>query len=122
MAVATLPTLDAGLRAFSQVQIPPDLVPDDEDFVVAAEASGPSFDPGLAGALDAFGHDPGPAGALLVRRVPTSEIPATPAGPTVPTSKDLRSELALLAVARRLGEPVGYQPEHGGSIVQNLVP
>ena len=28
----------------------------------------------------------------------------------------------LLTVARRLGQPVGYQPEHGGDLVQNLVP
>ena len=25
-------------------------------------------------------------------------------------------------MARRLGEPVGYVPEHGGRIVQNIVP
>ena len=30
--------------------------------------------------------------------------------------------LGLLAVARRLGQPVGYLPEHGGDVVQNISP
>jgi cobaltochelatase CobT len=29
--------------------------------------------------------------------------------------------LTLLTVARRLGQPVGYQPEHGGDLIQNIV-
>jgi len=32
------------------------------------------------------------------------------------------TELTLLTVARRLGQPVGYVPEHGGRLVQNIVP
>jgi len=36
--------------------------------------------------------------------------------------KDRVSEFALLTVARRLGQPVGYLPEHGGDLIQNLVP
>ena len=61
-------------------------------------------------------------GALLITEVPTEELPATPASPNARTAKDLASELTLLAVARRLDQPVGYAPEHGGRIVQNLVP
>jgi len=30
--------------------------------------------------------------------------------------------MTLLAVARSLGQPVGYLPEHGGDLVQNIVP
>jgi alpha-ketoglutarate-dependent taurine dioxygenase len=50
------------------------------------------------------------------------ELPATPAEPTDPTTKEYTSEFTLLTLARRLGHPVGYLPEHGGEIVQNLVP
>jgi len=32
------------------------------------------------------------------------------------------SELCLLTVARRLGQPVGYLPEHGGTVFQNILP
>ena len=62
------------------------------------------------------------SGALVLRGVPVGDVPPTPGRPTEPTAKDLTSELSLLAVARRLGQPVGYAPEHGGDIVQNIVP
>ena len=123
MAVATLPTHVVGSSMMiSPLPPAPGLRPDDEQFVDAAAEAGRSFAPDLVAALEAFADDPGPAGALLLRNVPTGTVSATPETPTSATGKDLRSELALLAVARRLGEPVGYLPEHGGSIVQNLVP
>ena len=49
-------------------------------------------------------------------------MPATPSTPTEATTKDSVSEFVLLTVARRLGQPVGYEPEHGGHVVQNLLP
>ncbi len=74
-------------------------------------------------ALGELRTDPGPAGALLVRGVPIGALPATPARPAATVvGKDRTSELLLLAVARTLGEPVGYRPEHGGDLVQNLLP
>lgn len=73
-------------------------------------------------ALVDFTDDAGPAGALLLRGLPLGDVPATPAHPTAPTAKDRASELLLLTVARRLGHPVGYEPEHGGDLVQNIVP
>jgi alpha-ketoglutarate-dependent taurine dioxygenase len=54
--------------------------------------------------------------------MPVGRPAPTPASPTAPTTKDSTSEATLLAVARHLGEPVGYLPEHGGDLVQNLVP
>lgn len=62
------------------------------------------------------------AGAIVLRGAPIGALPATPPSPTAPTGKDLVSEFVLLTVGRRLGQPVGYQPEHGGDLVQNLVP
>ena len=53
---------------------------------------------------------------------PIGDLPPTPAAPDAPVAKDLATELTLLTVARRLGQPVGYVPEHGGDIVQNIVP
>ena len=121
MAVAVLPTWSAASK-ISPLPPGPGQRPDDESFVAGAAAAGRLFAPDLVAAIEAFADDPGPAGALLLQGVPTGTIPATPATPTSPTAKDLRSEQVLLAVARLLGEPVGYLPEHGGSIVQNLVP
>ena len=122
MAVASLPTHPGGLGDQALVEVPIGARPDDESFVAAAAAAGRHFDADLAQVIGRFGDDPGPAGAMLIRGVACGAVPETPATPISPTTKDLRSELALLAVARRLGEPVGYEPEHGGSIVQNLVP
>ena len=73
-------------------------------------------------ALVRFTVTPPRAGALIVRNVPIGELPPTPPAPDAPVAKNLATELALLTVARRLGQPVGYVPEHGGRIVQNIVP
>ncbi|HEX5097576.1 MAG TPA: TauD/TfdA family dioxygenase [Acidimicrobiia bacterium] len=54
--------------------------------------------------------------------LPVGDVPATPAGPMVASGKDGVSEDTLLAIATELGEPVGYIQEHGGGLVQNLVP
>jgi alpha-ketoglutarate-dependent taurine dioxygenase len=54
--------------------------------------------------------------------LPVGTVPATPAGPMVASAKDGVSEATLLAIAADLGEPVGYIQEHGGGLVQNLVP
>ena len=62
------------------------------------------------------------SGATVLRGVPIGDVPATPPTPTAPTTKDLTSEMTLLTVARSLGQPVGYLPEHGGDLVQNIVP
>ncbi len=62
------------------------------------------------------------SGALLLRGLPLGELPHTPPTPSTPADKDSVSEMTLLTVARRLGQPVGYEPEHGGDLVQNIVP
>jgi hypothetical protein len=116
-----LPTLP-GSSMVTALPATPGLRPDDEAFVADAARVGRSFPPELVAALEAFADDPGAAGALLLRDVPIGTVPPTPPAPTSPTGKDVQSERMLLAVARLLGEPVGYLPEHGGSIVQNLVP
>jgi L-asparagine oxygenase len=78
----------------------------------------------LYDALSDFSVDAGVTGALLIRGVGIGELPATPPTPgaAAHSGKDLISEFNLLTVARALGQPVGYLPEHGGDIVQNIVP
>jgi L-asparagine oxygenase len=73
-------------------------------------------------ALVRFASDSHRSGALLIRNAPIGDLPPTPPSPDAPVDKDLSTELVLLTVARRLGQPVGYVPEHGGRIVQNIVP
>lgn len=96
--------------------------PGSEAFIRAAAHAGRLLPPEVHDALVDFMDMPHRSGALVLKGVPVGDLPPTPPTPTTPTAKDHTSEFALLTVARRLGQPVGYEPEHGGDIVQNLVP
>lgn len=102
--------------------VPGGLDPGSDAFVRAAGHAGRTLDAAVHDALIDFADCVHPSGALLVKGIPVGRLPLTPPTPTAPTGKDRTSEFALLTVARRLGQPVGYQPEHGGDLVQNLVP
>jgi L-asparagine oxygenase len=93
-----------------------------ESFVAAAGHAARHLSPAIHDALVDFGSHPHRSGALLLRGLPVGALPATPSSPTEPTVKDRVSEFTLLTVARRLGQPVGYEPEHGGDLIQNIVP
>lgn len=100
----------------------PDTAIGDERFVRAAGHAAQLLPSVVHDALVDFADAAPQSGALVVRGVPVGSLPHTPESPTAPTVKDHVSEFVLLTVARRLGQPVGYQPEHGGDLVQNLVP
>jgi len=100
----------------------PGWAPDDERFVTAAGHAARWLPAGAHDALVDVADRAPAAGALLLKGAPVGRLPATPPSPTSPTVKDHVSEFTLLTAARRLGQPVGYQPEHGGNLVQNLVP
>ncbi len=93
-----------------------------EAFVRAAGHAGRLLPPAVHDALIDFTDESPRSGALLLRGAPVGDLPRTPPRPTAPVTKSLVSELTLLTVARRLGQPVGYLPEHGGDLVQNIVP
>jgi hypothetical protein len=95
---------------------------DVERFVRAAGHAARNLPPVIHDALVDFGDGAHRSGALLFRGLPIGDLPPTPPTPTTPATKDSVSELTLLTVARRLGQPVGYEPEHGGHLVQNIVP
>jgi len=96
--------------------------PRSEAFVNAAGHANRMLPAVIHDALVDFVDQPHRSGALLLKGMPIGTLPATPATPTTTTLKDHTSEFSLLTVARRLGQPVGYEPELGGDIVQNLVP
>jgi alpha-ketoglutarate-dependent taurine dioxygenase len=77
---------------------------------------------GIHDALIDFVDQSPRSGYLLLRNIDIGVIPPTPSSPTSSTSKDLHSEFVLLSIARCLGQPIGYFPEHNGSLVQNIVP
>ena len=100
----------------------PTLGADVERFVRAAGHAARLLPPVVHDALVDFADDAHQSGALLLRGLPVGELPLTPPTPTTPADKDSVSEFTLMTVARRLGQPVGYEPEHGGDLVQNIVP
>jgi L-asparagine oxygenase len=101
---------------------PPTLDLDDPRFVAAAGTATRTLPAEVHDALVAFADRADRSGALLLRGAPVGEVPPTPPSPTSAGGANPWSEFALLTVARRLGQPVGYQPEHGGRLVQNIVP
>lgn len=94
----------------------------DDAFVRAAGHATRLLPAGVHDALIDVADAAPQTGALLLRGLPVGELPATPPSPTAPVVKDRISEFVLLTVARRLGQPVGYEPEHGGDLIQNIVP
>jgi hypothetical protein len=92
------------------------------DFLRAAGRAGRLLSPAVHDALIDLVDRGAPGGGLLIRNLPVGPVPPTPPSPLSPSEKDRTSEFVLLAIARRLGQPVGYEPEHGGDIVQNLLP
>ncbi len=94
----------------------------DEQLVRLAALGGRDLPVEVDDAIVRFASASHRSGALLIRNAPIGDLPPTPATPNSPVDKDVATELTLLTVARRLGQPVGYVPEHGGRIVQNIVP
>ncbi len=94
----------------------------DENLVRHAALSARNLPIDVDDAIVRFASESHRSGALLIRNAPIGDLPPTPATPESPVAKDSETELTLLTVARRLGQPVGYLPEHGGRIVQNIVP
>ncbi len=94
----------------------------DVDLVTHAGQLAGDLPASMRAQLEAFRTSAPPAGCMLLRGLPVGELPPTPAEPTAPTTKSDPTELRLLTVASVLGEPVGYLPEHGGDVVQNIVP
>lgn len=94
----------------------------DDAFVTVAGHAGRHLPAAAYDALVDFADQPHASGALLLRGIEVGALPPTPPSPTSAHGKDLRSELVLLTVARVLGQPVGYLPEHGGDLVQQIVP
>lgn len=119
-----VPTLDAQWNTpdFAEIELGSTESRLSESFVRTAAHAGREVGPASYSALVDLSGETDGVGALLLRNLPIGQVPSTPAGPTAMTTKDRVSEFVLLTAARLLGQPVGYRPEHGGDIVQNLIP
>jgi L-asparagine oxygenase len=124
MPTRTMPTqLEDPIDATRWVSCPiPDRPDLDEDFITEAALAGRQLPLGVDRALADFASRPPRSGALLLTGLAVGELPPTPVTPSAVVDKNRHTEMLLLTVARRLGQPIGYAPEHGGRLVQNIVP
>jgi L-asparagine oxygenase len=76
----------------------------------------------VADSISRFKSRPPHEGVMLFTGLPLGEIPRTPPSPRSAIGKERVSETVLLTVASAFGHAVGYAPEHGGDLVQNIVP
>jgi hypothetical protein len=104
-----------------RLPLPPSTVLN-EQFVRAARRAGRLLPDAVSDAITKYLEQPCAAGALRIRAMPVGDVPRTPARAGGANRTAGASEFALLAVALRLGEPVGYVQEHGGGLVQDIVP
>lgn len=101
---------------------PPADHPTSDGFIAAAARAARTLPAAAYDALVDLGGDRDGVGAVVLRGLPVGDLPPTPRHPTAPVDKDHVSELTLFTAARLLGQPVGYLPEHGGDVVQNIIP
>ncbi len=70
-----------------------------------------------------FKRDSNDYGVLLIRNLPTGEVPLTPATPSTVVRKGAwHSEFWLATFGLALGRPFSYRQEKRGSLYQNVVP
>ena len=100
----------------------PDVPINSADFLRAVAHAGRTLPEPIYDALVDFVDDAPAAGALLLKNMPLGDLPPTPEDPLLADKADQVSEFSLLTVGRVLGRPVGYLPEHGGDVVQNISP
>jgi hypothetical protein len=94
----------------------------DEGFLRAARRAGCLLPDVVSDALSEYASAWCAPGLLRLRAMPIGDVPATPRHPRAADPKSRVSEMTLLTVALRLGEPIGYVQEHGGGLVQDIVP
>lgn len=100
----------------------PDDDPGSEAFVQAAGRYAESLPQTLLGALTQFAEHPPEQGAIVLEGLPIGAVPPTPASPWGVIDKHHGSDLLLLAVAQRLGHPMGYAAESRGVLTPHIVP
>jgi L-asparagine oxygenase len=100
----------------------PDVPINSGEFLREVAHAGRTLPAAVFDALVDFVDDAPAAGAMLIENMPLGDLPPTPEDPLLAEKADRVSEFALLTVGRVLGRPVGYLPEHGGDVVQNISP
>lgn len=95
---------------------------DPDGFAGLARELGSALPDRLKDAIREFREHGSPGGGLLIHGLPVFDIPPTPSSPGVGTGPTLTAAGVLGIVAAQLGDQIGYSPELGGRIIQDVVP
>ena len=106
-----------GFTAWKDVQL-------DDCFFTGIEIAARGIPERIAAALIEFRRNSNDCGTLLVRNLPfDQDLPATPEEGRLSDSKKTSfSEFNLLLSMSHLGEPLAYEDEKEGAIIQNVCP
>ncbi len=99
-----------------------DAVEDPEGFVAQANRHVCALPDGLADCLRAFRRFGSATGGLLIRGLPTFEVPATPPDPKLAVGPRLPAAGLLGILAAVIGDMYGFRPELDGHLIQDIVP
>jgi L-asparagine oxygenase len=99
-----------------------DLVEDAEGFVAQAQRHVSALPDDLADCLRVFRRYGSPTGGLLIRGLPTFEVPATPADPKLAIGTTVTAAGLLGIISAVIGDQYGFRPELNGHIIQDIVP
>jgi L-asparagine oxygenase len=99
-----------------------DLVEDPDAFVGRAQRHIRVLPDSLLDVLREFRRYSSPTGGLLIRGLPTFEVPATPSDPKQATGTKLPAAGLLGIIAAVIGDQYGFKPELNGQIIQDIVP
>ncbi|WCK56609.1 TauD/TfdA family dioxygenase [Aneurinibacillus sp. Ricciae_BoGa-3] len=106
-------------------QLPPlDMQSIDDDLLLLIQLTGQQLPKRLVEALLRFRRKPNPYGVLLFRNLPTdSMLPPTPMDGRFSAAKNsFYSEYCLLLFMLYLGDPISYEDEKEGLLIQNICP
>ncbi|MGH3623285.1 MAG: TauD/TfdA family dioxygenase [Sciscionella sp.] len=98
---------------------------DDPGWVAAAREGWEALPLSLRRAVRQFRRDSGPHGCLLLRGIPLGAADTIPPTPMVAGSVQrtpAAAAAALVMIACGLGDPVAFQAEKSGALVQDVVP
>jgi len=99
-----------------------DMVKDPEGFVSEAQRLASCLPQRLADRLRSFRRFGSRTGGLLISGLPVFDVPPTPANPNLRVGATLDAAGLLGIVSAVLGDQIGFWPELGGQIIQDIVP
>lgn len=96
----------------------------EDDLITEVELRARNIPDGLASRLIHFRKNSNDNGMLLIRNLPIDgELPPTPGDGGIAREKSTYlSEYVLLSLMLHLGEPIAYEDEKNGALIQNICP